>query len=140
MVESYPNGKKTLWEREKFLFSHSVFKRLNYRHVKTRDCFGNGLIIFQTVSVWKSLEFVVWERVKPFTRSQHCSLQDSSLKAFADSSFMAVCDARVSWLSHASTNTTFFPKPTTTFLTCFRKERQKCDGKKVYLNLILFTT
>ena len=28
----------------------------------------------------------------------------------------------VSWLSHTSTNATFFPKPSTTFLTCFKAE------------------
>ena len=34
-----------------------------------------------------------------------------------------------------SMNTTFFPKPPTTFLTCFRRgERQKYVGKKVCLN------
>ena len=27
----------------------------------------------------------------------------------------------VSWLSHTSTNTTYFPKPLTTFLTCFSR-------------------
>ena len=27
-----------------------------------------------------------------------------------------------SWLSHTSTNTTFFPKPPTTFLTCFGRD------------------
>ena len=38
----------------------------------------------------------------------------------------------VSWLSHTSTNTTFFPKPPTTFLTCFcRGERWKYIRKKV---------
>ena len=30
-----------------------------------------------------------------------------------------------------STDTTFFPKPPTTFLTCFRGERRKYAGKKV---------
>ena len=40
-----------------------------------------------------------------------------------------------SWLSHISTNTTFFPKPLTTFLTCFsRSERRKYAVKKVCLN------
>ena len=38
---------------------------------------------------------------------------------------MEVSDACVSWLSHASTNTTFFPKPPTTFLMCFRGEKQE---------------
>ena len=48
MAESYPNGYKTLWEREKFLvtsnfsFSHSVFKKLTSQgHQKVSLC-GNG--------------------------------------------------------------------------------------------------
>ena len=41
----------------------------------------------------------------------------------------------VSWLSHTSTNTIFFPKPPTTFPTCFcRDERRNYAGKKVRLN------
>ena len=50
---------------------------------------------------------------------------------------MAVGHAHcVSWLSHTSANTTlFFPKPPTTFLTCFcRGERRKYARKKVSLN------
>ena len=38
----------------------------------------------------------------------------------------------ISWLSHNSTNTNFFPKPPTTFFTFFgRGERQKYARKKV---------
>ena len=44
---------------------------------------------------------------------------------------MEVGDTDVSWLSHTSTNTTFFPKPLTTLLTCFRGERQKYTRTKV---------
>ena len=49
MAESYPDGEKTLWEKEKLLitnnfsFSHSVFKRLvSQGHQKVSLC-GNGL-------------------------------------------------------------------------------------------------
>ena len=51
---------------------------------------------------------------------------------------MAVGDAHVSsLLSHTSTNTAFFPKPPTTFLTCFsRGEKRKYAGKKVRLNRV----
>ena len=49
MEESYPNSKKTLWEKEKLLvtsnifFSHSVFKRLvSQRRQKVSLC-GKGL-------------------------------------------------------------------------------------------------
>ena len=36
---------------------------------------------------------------------------------------MVICDAHVSWLSHTSTNSTFFPKPPTTFLTALAEVR-----------------
>ena len=49
MAESYPNGLKTLWEKEKLLitsnfsFSHSVFKKLiSQGRQKVLLC-GNGL-------------------------------------------------------------------------------------------------
>ena len=43
----------------------------------------------------------------------------------------------VSWLSQTSTNTTFFPKPPTTFLTGFsRGERRKYAGNKVRLKRV----
>ena len=46
-----------------------------------------------------------------------------------------MCFPRV---SHTSSNTTFFPKPLTTFLTCFSSgERQKYARKKVRLNWAL---
>ena len=50
MAEIYPNGKKTLWEKEKLLatsnfsFSHSVFKRLVLQTRKNQGLFGKGLI------------------------------------------------------------------------------------------------
>ena len=49
MVESYPNGWKTLWEKEKLLvtsnfsFSHSVFKRLVSQGRQKVSLCGNGL-------------------------------------------------------------------------------------------------
>ena len=43
----------------------------------------------------------------------------------------------VSWLSYTSINSNFFPKPSTAFLTCFRRgERRKYAGKKVRLNRV----
>ena len=43
----------------------------------------------------------------------------------------------VSWLSHTSTNTTFFPKSPTSFLTCFsRGDKRNYPGKKVRLNRV----
>ena len=58
MADSYPNGQKTLWEKEKLLvtsnfsFSHSVFKRfVSQRRQKVSLC-GNGLKkIVQTIPV-----------------------------------------------------------------------------------------
>ena len=52
---------------------------------------------------------------------------------------MTVSDAHVcvSWLSHTNTNTTFFLKPPTIFLTYFsRGERRKYAGEKVRLNQV----
>ena len=49
MAESYPNGYKTLWEKEKLLitsnfsFSHSVFKRLVSQGRQKVWLCGNGL-------------------------------------------------------------------------------------------------
>ena len=49
MADSYPNGKKTLWEKEKLLvknnfsFSHSVFKRLVSQGRQKVSLCGNGL-------------------------------------------------------------------------------------------------
>ena len=49
MAESYLNGQKTLWEKEKLLitsnfsFSHGVFKRLELKTHKNQGLFGKGL-------------------------------------------------------------------------------------------------
>ena len=49
MAGSYPDGKKTLWEKEKLLvrsnfsFSHSVFKRLVSQGRQKVSLCGNGL-------------------------------------------------------------------------------------------------
>ena len=49
MLESYPHGKETLWEKEKLLvmsnfsFSHSVFKRLVSQGRQKMSLCGNGL-------------------------------------------------------------------------------------------------
>ena len=50
MADSSPNGKKTLWEKEKLLvtsnfsFFHSVFKRLVLQTRENQGLFGKGLI------------------------------------------------------------------------------------------------
>ena len=50
MEESYPNGYKTLWEKEKlvvtsnFSFSHSVFERLVFQGRQKVSLCGNGLM------------------------------------------------------------------------------------------------
>ena len=47
--------------------------------------------------------------------------------------FLTLLDSR----SHTSTNTTFFPKPPTTFPTCLsRGERRNYAGKKVRLKQV----
>ena len=57
------------------------------------------------------------------------------VKAFAATKFLQLrsyhCGHRcVSWLSHTSTDTTFFPKPLTTSLTCIISERRKTTKKE----------
>ena len=61
---------KTLWEKEKLLIfsnfssSHSAFYplgELSAIFIKVKNC------RLQTLSIWKSLKFVVWERVKDYT-------------------------------------------------------------------------
>ena len=49
--------------------------------------------------------------------------------------------ACVSWLSHTSTNTNFFPKPPTTFFNCFsRGERRKNVPERNFASTELTTT
>ena len=71
---------KTLWEKKKLLvtsnfsFSDSVlcpFEKLFFHFHHIQNC------RLQTLSVWKSLKFVVWERVNKV-------LVRSKLKAFTD--------------------------------------------------------
>ena len=51
MAESFPNGWKTLWEKEEWLllsnfsFFHSVFKRLVLQTRKNQGLSGKGLIV-----------------------------------------------------------------------------------------------
>ena len=40
-------GKGEIARYEQFLLSHSVFKRLYFRHVKNKDLFRKGLTLFQ---------------------------------------------------------------------------------------------
>ena len=69
---------KTLWEKEKLLvtsnfsFSHSVYYQFGELSAIFIN-FENGRL--QTLSVWKSLKFVVWERVKEYvnTRTDGCT-------------------------------------------------------------------
>ena len=52
MAESFPNGQKTLWEKEKLLvmnnfsFSHSVFKRLVLQTCKNQGLCGKVLSLY----------------------------------------------------------------------------------------------
>ena len=70
MAESYPNGKKTLWEKEKLLvtsnfsFFHSVFKRLVSRGCQKVSLCGNGLI-FDLISDLKP------QLLKPYSCGVH---------------------------------------------------------------------
>ena len=77
MAESFPDGYKTQWEKEKLLvtsnfsFSHSVFKRLVQQTHKNQGLFGKGLSFSKGINSIPSNKF-----------------QDSSkLKEFADDNF-----------------------------------------------------
>ena len=67
MAESYPNGKKTLWEKEKLLvtsnfsFSHSVFKRLVSQERQKVSLSGNGLSL--TFTFIYLINFVVIKKI-----------------------------------------------------------------------------
>ena len=62
------NFLKTQWEKEKFLVtSNSPFPTVFSTSLKNFFCFFQQILncSLQTLSVWKSLKFVVWERVDP---------------------------------------------------------------------------
>ena len=67
MAESYPNGKKTPWEKEKLLvtsnfsFSHSVFKRVVSQGRQKVSLSGNGLSLTSTFIYL--INFVVIEKI-----------------------------------------------------------------------------
>ena len=60
MQESFLNGQKTLWEKDKLLvssnlsFSHSVFKRPALQTSKNQGLFGKGLNVAQTGLMWQA--------------------------------------------------------------------------------------
>ena len=110
MAESYPNGKKTLWEKEKLLvtsnfsFSHSVFKRLvSQRRLKVSLC-GNGLkgefngqtfvvsVRFHS-KVDKKVTFYLYLWIRKYRKnmtvrfSKQQILDSSKRKEFADNNF-----------------------------------------------------
>ena len=68
-MESFPNGWKTLWEKEKLLitsnfsFSHSVFKRLVLQTRKNQGLFGKGLRL-REMPGRKLLLLFVWQGSK----------------------------------------------------------------------------
>ena len=69
MAESFPNWKKTLWEKEKLLvtsnfsFSRSVFKRLVLQTRKNQGLFGKGLTHYQQYSILTHYRYIVVENI-----------------------------------------------------------------------------
>ena len=62
---------KTLWEKEKWLVSSNFsFSSQCFLSVLRSFCFFHqiGICCLQTLSIWKSLKFVVWERVKCYSK------------------------------------------------------------------------
>ena len=90
---------KTPWKKEKLLvtsnfsFSQSVFLPI----VELSAIFINfRIVVCKLFQLWKSLKFVVWERVNPFPHNK--ILDHTKLKAFADDKLnvtkmiISVCD------------------------------------------------
>ena len=69
MTESFPNGKKTLWEKDKLLvtsnlsFSHIVFKRLALQTRKNQGLFGKGLRVGLCILPFKEVSVCFAPRV-----------------------------------------------------------------------------
>ena len=65
MVESSPNGKKTLWVKEKLLFTsifsftYSVLKRIVLQTRKNKDLFKKGLNSVHELFIFKILFFAI---------------------------------------------------------------------------------
>ena len=112
MVESFPNGQKTLWEKEKLLsFSLSVFKRPVQQTSRNKGSFGKGLTLPNRIldwSKWKIFAYVkiyVTEKLKfvlgsvenvgkkENARNQHFLLFPNCIKA----SFSRLVKVRVLW-------------------------------------------
>ena len=81
-------GKEKLLVRSNFSFSHSVF----YSFGELSPLFIKlEIVVFKLFSIWKSLKFVVWERVNLFNvLSDDAILSLSSLKLlnFAENNFI----------------------------------------------------
>ena len=76
---------KTLWEKEKLLltsnfsFSHSIF----YPFADLSSIFNSYLKSSFSFNFWKSLKFVVWERVRKIESSSSLSTSSSRLSSLA---------------------------------------------------------
>ena len=70
MAESYPNGQKTLWEKEKLLvtsnfsFSHSVFKRLVSQGRQKASLCGNGLNTKKNIKLDRHFALQIGHNIK----------------------------------------------------------------------------
>ena len=98
MAESYPNGLKTRWEKEKLLvtsnfsFSHSVFKRLLLQTRKNQGLFRKGLMHRQKESFHDSLHGLGWFVVSGFNATLTVKIISLTVKVI---SHMCVGDAHV---------------------------------------------
>ena len=73
MAYGFPNGVKTLWEKEKLLvtsnfsFSHSVFKRLVLQICTNQGLFGKGLTGRQFARTQRQVRIRTCRHYLPFT-------------------------------------------------------------------------
>ena len=79
MVESSPNRKKTLWEKEKLLISLSVFKRLVLQTRKNQGLFGKGLTHQQQTTFKNTVGKEEIARNEQFLLFPQCFLLDQKI-------------------------------------------------------------
>ena len=92
MTESFQKGRKHCRENEKLLvttnfsFSHSVFKRMYIRHIKTRVYFGKGLRAQITCAEQYHLNFLSSDKIFYLTKMKGCA--DEKSKATQNLNFL----------------------------------------------------
>ena len=135
---------KTLWEKEKLL----IMSNFLFPQCFLKACFpgaSKGVDVWEWVNPysarWLKLNFQLYNQSpdidfsKFFFRLAWLVVLGFNPTLTVRSYHGGQWRTYISWLSLTRTNTLFFPKPPTAFLTNFcRVERRKYTGKKVRLN------